>query len=63
MKKNNFLNNGITAHRGNSSAYPENTIAPFESTLEWIGFNDGALKLMAAVKTGLFQMLHGSAGD
>jgi len=29
-----FLNNGVTAHRGNSSAYPENTMAAIRSALE-----------------------------
>ena len=35
-----FLNNGVTAHRGNSAAYPENTIPAFKSALsigvDWI---------------------------
>ena len=34
MKNDDFLNNGVTAHRGNSSAYPENTIPSFENALE-----------------------------
>jgi glycerophosphoryl diester phosphodiesterase len=29
-----FLNNGVTAHRGNSGEYPENTILAFESGIE-----------------------------
>ena len=29
-----FLNNGVTAHRGNSGEYPENTIPAFESGIE-----------------------------
>ncbi|MFA6294359.1 MAG: glycerophosphodiester phosphodiesterase family protein, partial [Victivallales bacterium] len=40
MMKSSFLNNGVTAHRGNSSRYPENTIAAFKSALvtgaDWI---------------------------
>lgn len=39
-EKSNFLNNGVTAHRGNSSAYPENTLPAFKSALaigvDWI---------------------------
>ncbi|QDT45314.1 Glycerophosphoryl diester phosphodiesterase [Gimesia alba] len=31
QKATSFLNNGVTAHRGNSSAYPENTLPAFES--------------------------------
>ncbi len=35
-----FLNNGVTAHRGNSSEFPENTMTSFESALktgaDWI---------------------------
>ncbi|MFO7975279.1 MAG: glycerophosphodiester phosphodiesterase family protein [Candidatus Hydrogenedentota bacterium] len=35
-----FLNNGVTAHRGNAAEYPENTMAAFESALklgaDWI---------------------------
>lgn len=35
-----FKHNGVTAHRGNSSEYPENTIAAFQSALslgvDWI---------------------------
>lgn len=35
-----FLNNGVTAHRGNSDEYPENTIRAFESGIavgaDWI---------------------------
>ncbi|MCP4396121.1 MAG: hypothetical protein GY801_02255 [bacterium] len=35
-----FLQNGVTAHRGNSSEYPQNTIAAFESAIsigaDWI---------------------------
>ncbi len=35
-----FLQNGVTAHRGNSSEYPENTSAAFESAIsigaDWI---------------------------
>lgn len=29
-----FLNNGVTAHRGNAADYPENTMAAFRSALE-----------------------------
>jgi hypothetical protein len=29
-----FLNNGVTAHRGNSGDYPENTLPAFESGIE-----------------------------
>ena len=35
-----FLNNGVTAHRGNAAEYPENTLPAFESALalgvDWI---------------------------
>lgn len=31
---NSFLNNGITAHRGNSSEWPENTLAAFMSAID-----------------------------
>lgn len=29
-----FLDNGVTAHRGNSSEYPENTVPAFQSAIE-----------------------------
>lgn len=29
-----FLHNGVTAHRGNSGAYPENTLAAFQSGID-----------------------------
>ena len=29
-----FLNNGVTAHRGNSGEYPENTLSAFQSGIE-----------------------------
>ncbi len=29
-----FLKNGVTAHRGNSGEYPENTMAAFQSGIE-----------------------------
>jgi glycerophosphoryl diester phosphodiesterase len=39
-EQNAFKHNGVTAHRGNSSEYPENTIAAFQSALslgvDWI---------------------------
>ncbi|TWU26282.1 Glycerophosphoryl diester phosphodiesterase [Novipirellula galeiformis] len=47
-----FRDNGVTAHRGNSAAFPENTMAAFESAIEagadWIELdifrsNDGKL--------------------
>lgn len=31
---NTFLHNGVTAHRGNSSAFPENTLAAFQSGID-----------------------------
>lgn len=34
LPTNPFLNNGVTAHRGFSTAYPENTIRAFEAALE-----------------------------
>ncbi len=40
LEKTSFLQNGVTAHRGNSSEYPENTIAAFKSAItvgaDWI---------------------------
>ncbi len=37
---NSFLNNGVTAHRGDSGSYPQNTLPAFESALalgvDWI---------------------------
>lgn len=33
-KTNSFLNNGVTAHRGNSGDFPENTLPAFESGIE-----------------------------
>ncbi len=40
MVKNTLLHNGVTAHRGNCSAYPENTIASFTSAInigaDWV---------------------------
>lgn len=61
MKKNSFLNNGVTAHRGNSFRYPENTIAAFKSALEigvdWIELDvrrtkDGQLVVIHDEDTG-----------
>lgn len=40
IEKISFLQNGVTAHRGNSSEYPQNTIAAFKSAIsigaDWI---------------------------
>jgi len=50
-----FLNNGVTAHRGNAAEYPENTLPAFESALalgvDWIELDiyrtkDGALAVI-----------------
>lgn len=34
LESSSFLNNGVTAHRGNSSEFPENTLPAFESGIE-----------------------------
>lgn len=56
-----FLYNGVTAHRGNSSEYPENTLAAFESGIEvgadWIELDillskDGKLVVIHDLTTG-----------
>jgi len=58
---NSFLNNGVTAHRGNSAEYPENTIPAFKSGIElgadWIELDifrtqDGKLVVIHDRTTG-----------
>ena len=55
-----FLNNGVTAHRGDSGAYPENTMPAFKSALvlgvDWIELDvlrtkDGQLVVIHDVTT------------
>ncbi len=55
MRAMTFLHNGVTAHCGHSSAYPENTITAFRSALElgvdWIELdirqtNDGQVVVL-----------------
>ena len=58
---NTFLRNGVTAHRGNSSEFPENTLAAFESGIavgaDWIELDlfrtvDGKLVVIHDRQTG-----------
>jgi glycerophosphoryl diester phosphodiesterase len=57
----NFLKNGVTAHRGNSSEFPENTIPAFESGIaigaDWIELDvlrtqDGKIVVIHDATTG-----------
>lgn len=56
-----FLDNGVTAHRGNSSEFPENTLAAFRSALQagadWIELDvfltrDGRIVVIHDKRTG-----------
>ena len=53
-----FLNNGVTAHRGNAGAFPENTLAAFKSALavgaDWIELD------ICRTKDGKLAVLHDS---
>ncbi|HBN78394.1 MAG TPA: hypothetical protein DD473_21800 [Planctomycetaceae bacterium] len=60
LESSSFLNNGVTAHRGNSSEFPENTLPAFESGIEigadWIELDifttkDGKLVVIHARTT------------
>jgi glycerophosphoryl diester phosphodiesterase len=60
-KESSFIHNGVTAHRGNSGEYPENTISAFESALslgvDWIELDiyktkDGQIIVIHDANTG-----------
>lgn len=75
--QNSFLSNGVTAHRGNSGEYPENTLSAFRSAIElgadWIELDiflsrDGQLvvihdKTTARVGDKDLNVMHSSYAD